>query len=98
MDGAADWNQPEETDGVRLTFNIWPNSKLEATKCVVPFAALYTPNKRLPNMPVGSRVPAVEVEAYGSDNVPMRTVLVWQSLCGSQAESFAAAAAWRASV
>lgn len=53
MDGAADWNQPEETDGVRLTFNIWPNSKLEATKCVVPFAALYTPNKRLPNMPVG---------------------------------------------
>lgn len=52
MDGAADWNQPEETDGVRLTFNIWPNSKLEATKCVVPFAALYTPNKRLPNMPV----------------------------------------------
>lgn len=54
MDGQADWNQPEETDGVRLTFNIWPNSKLEATKCVVPFAALYTPNKRLPNMPVGA--------------------------------------------
>jgi hypothetical protein len=41
---------------VRLTFNIWPNSKLEATKCVVPFAALYTPNKRLPNMPVRSCV------------------------------------------
>lgn len=39
---------------MRLTFNIWPNSKLEATKCVVPFAALYTPNKRLPNMPVGA--------------------------------------------
>jgi protein transport protein SEC23 len=51
-----DWNQPEETDGVRLTWNLWPNSKLEATKCVIPFAAMYTPNKRLPNMPVSSIV------------------------------------------
>lgn len=49
----ADWAQPEETDGIRLTWNLWPNSKLEATKCVIPFAALYSPNKRLPNMPVG---------------------------------------------
>lgn len=48
-----DFSQLEELDGVRLTWNIWPNSKLEATKCVIPFAALYTPNKRLPNMPVG---------------------------------------------
>eukprot|EP00879_Flechtneria_rotunda_P000388 GHRR01000481.1.p1 GENE.GHRR01000481.1~~GHRR01000481.1.p1 ORF type:complete len:762 (+),score=240.68 GHRR01000481.1:2399-4684(+) len=47
-----DWNQPEESDGIRLTWNLWPNSKLEATKCVIPFAAVYTPNKRLPNMPV----------------------------------------------
>ena len=49
---ATDFAQLEEVDGVRLTWNIWPNSKLEATKCVIPFAALYTPNKRLPNMPV----------------------------------------------
>jgi hypothetical protein len=41
---------------VRLTWNIWPNSKLEATKCVIPFAALYTPNRRLPNMPVWDRL------------------------------------------
>ena len=47
-----DFAQLEDVDGVRLTWNIWPNSKLEATKCVIPFAALYTPNKRLPNMPV----------------------------------------------
>jgi protein transport protein SEC23 len=52
MQAAADWSQPEETDGIRLTWNLWPNSKLEATKCVIPFAAMYTPNKRLPNMPV----------------------------------------------
>jgi hypothetical protein len=54
MQAAADWSQPEETDGIRLTWNLWPNSKLEATKCVIPFAAMYTPNKRLPNMPVCS--------------------------------------------
>lgn len=47
-----DFAQLEEIDGVRLSWNIWPNSKLEATKCVIPFGALYTPNKRLPNMPV----------------------------------------------
>ncbi len=50
-----DFAQLEDIDGVRLTWNIWPNSKLEATKCVIPFAAVYTPNKRLPNMPVRCR-------------------------------------------
>lgn len=48
----TDFAALEEVDGVRLTWNIWPNSKLEATKCVIPFAALYTPNRKLPNMPV----------------------------------------------
>ncbi len=48
----ADFQQLEDADGVRMTWNIWPNSKLEATKCVIPFAAFYTPNKRLPHMPV----------------------------------------------
>ncbi|KAG1662005.1 hypothetical protein FOA52_012176 [Chlamydomonas sp. UWO 241] len=42
----------EETDGVRMTWNVWPSSKAEAAKCVVPFAAIYTPNKRIPTMPV----------------------------------------------
>lgn len=48
----TDFAQLEEIDGVRMTWNIWPNSKLEATKCVIPFATLYTPNRKLPNMPV----------------------------------------------
>lgn len=48
----TDFAALEEADGVRLTWNIWPNSRLEATKCVIPFAALYTPNRKLPNMPV----------------------------------------------
>lgn len=46
--------QYEESDAIRMTWNIWPHSKLEATRCVIPFAALYTPNKRLVNMPVSS--------------------------------------------
>ncbi|CAI5537187.1 unnamed protein product [Closterium sp. Naga37s-1] len=49
---APDFADLEAVDGVRLTWNVWPNSKVEATKCVVPFAALYTPVKRLPEMPV----------------------------------------------
>lgn len=48
----TDFAQLEEIDGVRLTWNIWPNSKLEATKCVIPFAALYTPNRKLNNTTV----------------------------------------------
>ena len=42
----------EEQDAIRLSWNVWPNSRLEATKCVVPFGALYTPIKQLPNMAV----------------------------------------------
>jgi len=42
----------EETDGVRLTWNVWPSTRLEAAKCVVPIAAVYSPVKALPNMPV----------------------------------------------
>jgi protein transport protein SEC23 len=42
----------EETDGIRLSWNVWPNSRIEATKAVIPFGALYTPLKPLPNMVV----------------------------------------------
>jgi hypothetical protein len=54
----TDFASLEEADAVRLSWNVWPNSKLEATKCIVPFGALYTPNKRLPNMPVRPRARA----------------------------------------
>lgn len=47
-----DFNVIESSDAIRLTFNAWPHSKLEATRCVLPLAAMYTPNKVLPNMPV----------------------------------------------
>lgn len=54
----------EEVDGIRMTWNVWPNSKLEATKCVIPFATLYTPNRRLPGMPVSGQAPGW-LHAYG---------------------------------
>lgn len=47
-----DFNVIESSDAIRLTFNAWPHSKLEATRCVLPLAAMYTPSKVLPNMPV----------------------------------------------
>lgn len=37
----------EDMLGVRMSFHCWPSSRLEATRCVAPFGALYTPLKRL---------------------------------------------------
>lgn len=38
----------EEMTGTRLSFHCWPSSRLEATRSVAPFGALYTPLKKLP--------------------------------------------------
>ncbi|ORX60677.1 hypothetical protein DM01DRAFT_1332809 [Hesseltinella vesiculosa] len=35
----------EEQDGVRFSWNVWPWSRAEATKAVVPISCLYTPLK-----------------------------------------------------
>ena len=48
----ADFSELEAREGVRLSWNVWPNTKLEATKCVLPFAALVTPCKKLRDCPV----------------------------------------------
>ncbi|MCO5569506.1 hypothetical protein L7F22_023219 [Adiantum nelumboides] len=42
----AHFAQQEAQDGVRFTFDKWPSSKVEASKCVVPMAAVYTPLRR----------------------------------------------------
>ncbi|CAG9463288.1 unnamed protein product [Pedinophyceae sp. YPF-701] len=41
----ADFYDLEAMDAVRLTWNVWPNSKVEAAKCQMPFVGFYTPNK-----------------------------------------------------
>lgn len=49
---APDFQELEALDGVRLSWNVWPASKLEAAKCCVPFAAVYTPQLAIASMPV----------------------------------------------
>ena len=46
-----DFYGPEQRDGVRFSYNVWPSSKLEATRIVVPLGCLYTPLKKIENMP-----------------------------------------------
>ena len=51
----ADFYELENLDGVRMTWNVWPNSKQESQKCVIPFAAIYSPNKPLSGAIVSPR-------------------------------------------
>ena len=48
QDGAWDVTALEEMTGARLSFHCWPSSRLEATRCVAPIGALYTPLRKLP--------------------------------------------------
>ncbi|XP_052276355.1 protein transport protein Sec23A-like isoform X2 [Dreissena polymorpha] len=43
--------QNEDRDGVRFSWNVWPSSRLEATRMVVPLGCLYTPVKERPDLP-----------------------------------------------
>ncbi|CAH1792238.1 unnamed protein product [Owenia fusiformis] len=43
--------QNEDRDGVRFSWNVWPSSRLEATRIVVPLGCLYTPIKDQPTLP-----------------------------------------------
>lgn len=40
--------QNEDRDGVRFTWNVWPSSRIEATRLVVPLGCLYQPLKERP--------------------------------------------------
>lgn len=42
----------EEVDAVRMVWNVWPYSRLEAAKCVIPFGVMYTPAKQTSNLQV----------------------------------------------
>jgi protein transport protein SEC23 len=43
--------QNEERDGVRFTWNIWPSTRLEATRLIVPIGCLYNPMKERVDLP-----------------------------------------------
>jgi protein transport protein SEC23 len=36
----------EDRDGVRFSWNVWPTSRIEASRLVVPISAIYTPMKQ----------------------------------------------------
>ncbi|PWA68364.1 protein PRD1 [Artemisia annua] len=42
---------PEGIDGVRMTWNAWPHTKVEASKCVIPIAASISPIRPHPHIP-----------------------------------------------
>jgi len=45
-----DFDAIEEQDGIRFSWNVWPSSRLEATRLVIPVGCTYTPLKE--NMPL----------------------------------------------
>ncbi|XP_043709542.1 protein transport protein SEC23-like [Telopea speciosissima] len=42
---------PEGVDGVRMTWGVWPRTKVEASKCVIPIAATISPIRPHPDIP-----------------------------------------------
>ncbi|XP_040999789.1 protein transport protein SEC23-like [Juglans microcarpa x Juglans regia] len=42
---------PEGLDGVRMPWNVWPRTKVEASKCVIPLAASISPIRPHPDIP-----------------------------------------------
>ncbi|OIV97471.1 hypothetical protein TanjilG_10995 [Lupinus angustifolius] len=45
---------PEGLDGIRMTWNVWPRSKVDSSKCVIPLAAtisLIKPHPHIPRLP-----------------------------------------------
>ncbi|KAF2872415.1 Sec23/Sec24 trunk domain-containing protein [Massariosphaeria phaeospora] len=46
------WSEIEEKDGVRLSWNTFPSSRMEASRLVVPIGALYTPLKEKTDTPL----------------------------------------------
>uniref|UniRef100_A0A1A9W888 Protein transport protein SEC23 n=1 Tax=Glossina brevipalpis TaxID=37001 RepID=A0A1A9W888_9MUSC len=43
--------QNEDRDGARLTWNVWPSSRIDASRLVVPLACLYQPLKERSDLP-----------------------------------------------
>ncbi|KAF2256663.1 transport protein-like protein sec23 [Trematosphaeria pertusa] len=46
------WSEIEDKDGIRLSWNTFPSSRMEASRLVVPIGALYTPLKEKEDSPL----------------------------------------------
>lgn len=49
----------ESQDALRFSWNVWPASKVDAAKLVVPVACMYTPLKERPAVPPVSYEPVM---------------------------------------
>jgi len=47
-----DFQAEEDRNGIRFSWNEWPSSKIDAERAVVPLGCLYSPLKRVENMPI----------------------------------------------
>jgi hypothetical protein len=43
--------QNEDRDGTRFSWNVWPSSRIEATRMVIPLGCLLTPIKERTDLP-----------------------------------------------
>lgn len=43
--------QNEDRDGIRFTWNVWPSSRIDTSRLVVPLGCLYQPIKERPDLP-----------------------------------------------
>ncbi|KAI3813252.1 hypothetical protein L1987_17972 [Smallanthus sonchifolius] len=48
---------PEGIDGVRMTWNTWPHTKVKASKCVIPIAVSISPIRPHPLIPTNPYAP-----------------------------------------
>ncbi|KAH3687581.1 hypothetical protein WICPIJ_001442 [Wickerhamomyces pijperi] len=52
-----DFEANEDVNGVRFSWNVFPNSRVEASRLIVPIGTLYTPLKVNPDLPIASYEP-----------------------------------------
>ncbi|KDD75245.1 hypothetical protein H632_c788p0, partial [Helicosporidium sp. ATCC 50920] len=55
----AEFAEMEEVDAVRMVWNVWPASRLEAAKSVIPYGAIYTPIKKISSLQVAEYEPVL---------------------------------------
>ncbi|ODV95996.1 hypothetical protein PACTADRAFT_49418 [Pachysolen tannophilus NRRL Y-2460] len=60
-----DFNSIEDIDNVRLTWNVFPTTKIDATRLSVPIASLYTPLRQREDLPILHEDPVVCRQCQG---------------------------------
>lgn len=63
--------QAEDVDGIRFNWNVWPTTRIEATKAVLPVGCLYTPLKESQTKPL----PPIQYEPVVCSRQNCRAIL-----------------------